>query len=189
MALPICDVTFVLPWPADRVQQTGFTKAGICLVRKSVLLSSAVLHRLRLLPSVLPGTRHVWITQRNIFSWQCGFPSELPVIVLAGYENQSPVAFVAATGPCSNMGPLYLSPFLSKTPTASVALPIAMVRSEARKIMTNRTNLLVFVEAGLTGESLLGCLDSIGMRRIPLGEYRIHSAMPRTEIPTSPFSR
>ena len=111
--------------------------------------------------------------------FQCGFPTTLDPISLAAYEGEEAVGFVAATGRGSNVGEMYLSSFLSLRPGSVPSLSIALVRQQSRMLQKASMPSLVFAQVGSIGEYLLKCIDSLGIKRVLLGEYRVHAAVPR----------
>ena len=114
--------------------------------------------------------------------FHCGFPTALEPISLAGYQGEEVVGFVAATGRQSSVGEVYLSSFLSLRPGSVPSLPTALVRQETRLLREAGRPTLVFAQVGSIGEYLLQCIDSLKIERVPLGEYRVHTAMPRGEV-------
>lgn len=117
--------------------------------------------------------------------FQCGFPTTLDPVSLAMYQGDEAIGFVAATGRHSNIGEMYHSSFLSLRPGSLPSLSIALARHQLRIIQRSNTRMLVFAQVGSTGENLLRCIESIGMKRSHLGEYRVHAAMPRLTTPNA----
>lgn len=111
-------------------------------------------------------------------SFQCSFPTTLEPIGLAIFEGHNPVGFIASTGRSSTTGELYLSSFLAFRPGSDPMLPIALVREENRTLQQTGRQVLIFTQVGSAGERMLKCRDSAGMKRIALGQYRIHAAVP-----------
>jgi hypothetical protein len=111
--------------------------------------------------------------------FHCGFPTTLAPVALAAFQGGAPIGFVAATGRRSALGELYLSSFLSVRPGSAPSVSIAMVRQQARALQRSGRPWLVFAQVGSIGDQLLACIDSLGIERVPLGEYRVHSAIPR----------
>lgn len=114
--------------------------------------------------------------------FHCGFPTALAPVSLAAYQGDEMVGFVAATGRRSSVGEVYLSSFLSLRPGSTPSLPIAMVRQETRLLREAGRPSLIFAQVGSIGEYLLKCIDSLRIERLPLGEYRVHTAMPRGDV-------
>lgn len=113
--------------------------------------------------------------------WQCGFPSDLKPISLAAFQDGKPVAFVAATGRNTNAGPCYMSSFMSLLPGTPSSVAIGLVRYQSRALRNSGALTVVFAQAGSVGEQLLAVGDTVGLKRFPLGDYRIHAAAPRKE--------
>jgi hypothetical protein len=77
------------------------------------------------------------------------------------------------------MGEIYLSSFFAVAPDAIKSLPVLMVRRQGRAILESTRPLLVFAQVGSAGESMLACLDMVGLRRHALGNYAVHAAVVR----------
>jgi hypothetical protein len=114
--------------------------------------------------------------------FQCSFPSVLDPVGVAIFEEQNPLGFIAATGRNSNAGELYLSSFLAVLPGSHPASAIMLIRHETQIIQETGRPVFMFVQAGSVGEKLLKCRDSLGMRRVSLGEYRVHAAVPKPSM-------
>jgi hypothetical protein len=112
--------------------------------------------------------------------FQCGFPTRLDPVALAAYQGDEALGFVAATGRNSNIGDIYHSSFLSFRPGSLSSLPLVLLRSEIKTIQKSGRPVLLFAEVGSIGQSLLKCIESIGMKQVSLGEYRIHAAVPKS---------
>jgi hypothetical protein len=111
--------------------------------------------------------------------WQFEFPTDLKPVALTGYYEGSAVAFVAATGRNTNAGPMYMSSFMSLVPGAPSSLAISMIRQQSRALRDSGLPTVVFAQRGSIGERLLAVGDTVGLKRISLGEYRVHVAAPR----------
>ena len=112
--------------------------------------------------------------------FQCGFPTNLDPVALAAYQGDEALGFVAATGRSSNIGEIYHSSFLSFRPGSLSFLPLVLLRSEIKTIQKSGKPVLLFAQVGSIGESLLKGIESLGMKHVPLGEYRIHAAVPKS---------
>lgn len=110
--------------------------------------------------------------------FQCGFPTSRMPAAVAGWQGDRMVAFVAATGRHMNVGDMYLSSFLALRPGTVSSVAIALIRTQIRMSLRERCPTLVFAQSGSVGEALLGTIDAMGLRRIPIGEHRVHSALP-----------
>src|SRR5947208_5095834 len=113
--------------------------------------------------------------------WQFGFPSDLPPIALAAYVEDRPVAFVAATGRITNAGPVYMSSFMSMVPGTPSPVAIALVRQQQRALKQSGVPTVVFAQKGSVGEQLLAVGQTVGLHWNPLGEFRVHAAIPRAQ--------
>ena len=113
--------------------------------------------------------------------WQFGFPSDLEPIALAAYQDNQPVAFVAATGRRTNAGSVYMSSFMSILPGTVSSVAIGIIRQQSRALKMAGAPTVVFAQKGSVGEQLLGVGDTVGLKRYTLGEYRIHASAPRQQ--------
>ena len=114
-------------------------------------------------------------------AWQFTFPSELKPVALAAYQDGKPVAFVAATGRQTNAGLLYVSSFMSILPGTPASVAIAIIRQQSRALRDSKLPTVVFAQKGSVGEQLLAVGETVGLKRYPLGEYRIHASAPKPE--------
>ncbi len=113
--------------------------------------------------------------------WQFGFPSDLKPVALAGYHAGRPTGFVAATGRNTNAGPLYMSSFMSLLPGTPSSFAIGIIRHQSRVLRDSGLPTVVFAQTGSLGERLLEVGETVGLKRFPLGQYRIHGAVPRIQ--------
>lgn len=110
--------------------------------------------------------------------FQCGFPTNRPPAAVAAWQQDTMVAFVAATGRRANIGDLYLSSFLALRPGTVSSVALAVIRTQIRTVLRERCPTLVFAQSGSVGEALLETIDTMGLRRLPIGEHRVHAALP-----------
>jgi hypothetical protein len=110
--------------------------------------------------------------------FQCGFPTNRAPAAVAAWQGDTMVAFVAAACRRTNVGDMYLSSFLALRPGTVSSVAIAVIRTQIRLTLRERCPTLVFAQSGSVGEALLGAIDAMGLRRIALGEHRVHSAFP-----------
>jgi hypothetical protein len=88
------------------------------------------------------------------------------------------VAFVAAVGRKSSLGDIYLSSFLSLRPDNVASLSVTILRAQVRAAGHLKRPVLFFAQPGSAGEYLLGVIETLGLTRTLIGEYRVHSAIP-----------
>lgn len=110
--------------------------------------------------------------------FQCGFPTGRAPAAVAAWRGDTMVAFVAATGRRTNIGDMYLSSFLALRPGTISSVALAVIRTQIRTGLRGRCPTLVFAQSGSVGEALLEAIDTMGLRRLPIGEHRVHSALP-----------
>jgi hypothetical protein len=111
-------------------------------------------------------------------TWYCTFPSDLPLIALSYDRDNGSIAVVAAAGRRTSLGSVYFSSFFSMIPGSSPAVPMILIHREAKAIMASHAGVVAFTEPGSTGEQLLACFESSGLRRSLLAEYRMYAAGP-----------
>jgi hypothetical protein len=109
-------------------------------------------------------------------AWQFGFPSDLAPVALAAYQNDQPVAFVAATGRMTNAGQVYMSSFMSILPGTPSSIAIGIIRQQSRLLKASGAPTVIFAQKESVGEQLLAVGETVGLRCYPLGEYRIHAS-------------
>jgi hypothetical protein len=110
--------------------------------------------------------------------FQCGFPTDRAPAAVAAWQGDTMVAFVAAAGRRTNVGDIYLSSFLALRPGTVSSVAVAVIRTQIRMILREHCPTLIFAQSGSVGEALLSAIDAMGLRRLPIGEYRVHSAFP-----------
>jgi hypothetical protein len=118
---------------------------------------------------------------REYLNWQFGFPTDLKPVAFAGHLDEKPMGFVAAIGRNTSVGPMYMSSFMSLVPGAPSSLAISIIRAQSRMLRDSGLATVVFAQIGSIGERLLAVGDTVGLKRFPLGEYRVHGAAPRSE--------
>ena len=107
----------------------------------------------------------------------------LDPIALGAFEGGESVGFVAAAGRAANIGELYLASFLAVRPGTTSMLAVSLQRQHIRAIVQRLGKpLLAFTHLGSAGDHLLRSCNLSGVRRIPLGEYRVHAAVPRKDF-------
>ena len=110
--------------------------------------------------------------------FQCGFPTSLPPLGFAARRGEQALAFVAAVGRKSSLGDIYLSSFLSLRPDNIASLSVAILRVQVRAAGNLKRPVLFFAQPGSAGEYLLGAIETLGLTKTLIGEYRVHSAIP-----------
>jgi hypothetical protein len=118
---------------------------------------------------------------QEYLAWQFGFPTDLEPIALAVYHDGEPVAFVAATGRLTNLGPVYMSSFMSILPGTPSSAAIGIIRQESRILKNSGLPTIVFTQKGSVGEQLLAVGETVGVKHHPLGEYRVYAAAPHLQ--------
>ncbi len=118
---------------------------------------------------------------QEYLAWQFGFPTDLEPVALAVYHDDKPVAFVAATGRLTNAGPVYMSSFMSILPGTPSSAAIGIIRQQSRMLKDSGLPTIVFAQKGSVGEQLLAVGETVGLKRYPLGEYRVYAAAPRVQ--------
>ncbi|MBX9601793.1 MAG: hypothetical protein K2X35_12340 [Bryobacteraceae bacterium] len=125
---------------------------------------------------------------REYLEWSLGFPSSLAPLLLFARENGERIGFVAAAGRRIQVGnqtmEVYQSSFLSVLAgegrsTVSYQLNL----TEGRWLRDQDRPFVLFAQADSPGEKMLAVLARAGLKQHPLGQYGIHSAMPRGETP------
>lgn len=111
--------------------------------------------------------------------YQFGFPNSCRSVGVSAWEGEDPVGFVGAAPRDSNIGEVYLSSFLAVRSGALPSVSVGMIRVECREVLKQRRPTLVFAQVASVGEYLLRAAETLGLSRYPIGEYRVHSALPR----------
>jgi hypothetical protein len=112
--------------------------------------------------------------------FHCSFPTSLAPVALTAFDGDEAVGYIAATGRSSNIGELYLGSFLGARPGTPSMLSVALQRQHLRTITKQLSKpLLAFTYFESVGDYLVRSCNFAGVKRIPLGEYRMHATVPR----------
>jgi len=110
--------------------------------------------------------------------FQCGFPTPFAPFAFAAWKGERAVAFVAAVGRKSSVGEIYVSSFLSLRPGTVASVSVAILRAQIRASRHLNRPVLFFAQRASAGEYLLGAIETLGLTKTLIGEYREHSAVP-----------
>ncbi|MFN7995980.1 MAG: hypothetical protein U0Q18_20380 [Bryobacteraceae bacterium] len=121
--------------------------------------------------------------QPEYVRFQFGFSTRLAPVAIAAWRNGPAGAFVAAAGRSTHIGDLYLSSWLALRPGTTPSVAVALIRTAARRLERTGVPVLVLAPTGSAAEYLLKAIDAMGLQRQALGEYRVHSGVPKTLPP------
>ncbi len=110
--------------------------------------------------------------------FQSSYPSSVPSCAWITWSGDEPVAFVAAMGRETTVGPMYLSSFYCALPGYGAIAP-GILRSEVIALKESRVPCLVFAAEGSVGESIMWQAERFGRPNVKIGTHRVHMAAPR----------
>lgn len=114
----------------------------------------------------------------ELIQFQMQFPASAPTFTVLA-ANEEPIAFVAAMGRDSTIGPIHLSSFYSVVPGHPSSVAISLVRRELTEMKRIGVPALVFAAAGSTGDDMVRASEIFGRPHVRLKDCRIHMALRR----------
>lgn len=118
----------------------------------------------------------------EMIQFQAQFPAAVPTFTVVA-ANEKPIAFVAAMGRDSTIGPIHLSSFYSSVPGYPGSVAISLVRRELAEMKRIGIPALVFAAAASTGDAMVRASEIFGRPQIRLKDCRIHMALRRPMPP------